>query len=267
MNQTIPSEKWTTVHSLAVVIILLAMIVIGLAVPTDVALAAWLANLALLAIGLVVAGHGITGFWRGLLIDDRNKFSLSRLQMILWIVVVFSGFFTAVLVNVRAEREDPFEIAIPEEIWLAMGVSTTSLIGSPLLKSTKKDKQPEKVEYKQTVGLLAQQESLTIEEVETKVATKGQIVINTDPKYARLSDLFRGEETGNAASLDLGKMQMFYFSVLLVLGYAVALGDRFSGGAGVAEFPAFSGSMAALMVISHGGYLANKVIPHSGTGS
>lgn len=44
---------------------------------------AWIGTLILLAGFANVAGHGILGLWTGLLIDERNKMSLSKLQMIL----------------------------------------------------------------------------------------------------------------------------------------------------------------------------------------
>ena len=75
---------------------------------------------------------------------------------------------------------------------------------------------------------------------------------------------FRGEEIGNAAHLDLGKIQLFYFTVILVLAYAVALGTAFaSGAARIGEFPALDSGIVALLGISHAGYLTHKAISHS----
>jgi hypothetical protein len=34
---------------------------------------------------------------------------------------------------------DPLAIAIPEQLWLLMGISTTALVASPLIRSTKRD--------------------------------------------------------------------------------------------------------------------------------
>ncbi|RZN38742.1 MAG: hypothetical protein EF813_04625 [Methanosarcinales archaeon] len=79
-------------------------------------------------------------------------------------------------------------------------------------------------------------------------------------------NMFKGEETGNATQLDLGKIQMFYFTLVLVLTYAVALGDTLVGIETIAEFPVLSSSMVTLMLISHAGYLTNKAIPYSQKG-
>ncbi|MEA2032370.1 MAG: hypothetical protein U9N41_02165 [Euryarchaeota archaeon] len=224
---------------------------------------AWLAFLILLIAFAVIAGHGVTGMWWGLLIDERNKISLSRLQMILWTVIILSGFLTVALANIAAGIDEPLSISIPEELWLLMGISTASLVGSPLILSTKKVKEPKKEEQDQTINSMAAEEGVSPKNLKSKVTNKGQVIVNKDPKDARLSDLFKGEETGNAAQLDLGKIQMFYFTLIIVLAYAVALGDLLCGTGKIDAFPVLSASMVALLGISHAGYLTNKAIPHS----
>ena len=92
----------------------------------------------------------------------------------------------------------------------------------------------------------------------------GQVIVNSSPQNARWADLFSGEETGNAAQFDLGKMQLFYFTMILVLVYAVALGILFTGPVRViGTFPDMDTSILALLGISHAAYLTNKAIPHS----
>ena len=72
-----------------------------------------------------------------------------------------------------------------------------------------------------------------------------------------------GEETGNATKPDMGKIQMFYFTIILVITYALALIRTFKDPSLPAALPAISASMIALLGISHAGYLANKAVPHS----
>jgi len=256
------NQKWTGWHTFGLLAIIVAIVLIGLLTPFRGRLWAWLGTLILLAVFTTVAGHGVVGLWRGLLIDERNKISLSRLQMILWTIVVLSGFLTAALSNVAAGQTSPLSIAIPSELWLLMGISTTALVGSPLIKSTKIAKKPNAAERRSTFNLMAKQG------VDTSIVTsKGQLVVNTTLEGAQWSDLFKGEESGNAAQLDLSKIQMFYFTLILVLAYAVALGTTFAGTAEkIAEFPALGPGMVALLGISHAGYLVHKAIPHSETG-
>jgi len=254
-------SKWTGWHTFGLLVIIVAIVLIGLLIPVQRRLWAWLGTLILLTVFTTIAGHGITGLSRGLLIDERNKISLSRLQMILWTIVVLSGFLTAALSNLALGQINPLCIAIPTELWVLMGISTTSLVGSPLIKSTKIAKKAKADETTSTFNLLAE------EGVDSsKLASKGQIVVNTVLEGARWSDLFKGEESGNAAQLDLSKVQMFFFTLILVLAYAVAIGTAFTGEASkIDNFPALDPGMVALLGISHAGYLVHKAIPHSET--
>ena len=263
MTEGSNSKMWTGKHTFLLLLIIIAILPVGLLSLVTYRLYTWLVFLILLTVFAVIAGHGVTGMWRGLLIDERNKMSLSRLQMILWTVLILSGFLTVALANIVAGVENPLSISIPEELWLLMGISTASLVGSPLILSTKKVKEPKEEEQDQTINSMAAEEGVSPENIKSKVTNKGQVIVNKDPKEARLSDLFKGEETGNAAQLDLGKIQMFYFTLILVLAYAVALGDLLCGTGKIDAFPVLSASMVALLGISHAGYLTNKAIPHS----
>ena len=59
---------------------------------------------------------------------------------------------------------------------------------------------------------------------------------------------------------------MFYFTIVLVLAYAVALGMAFASSfARISKLPAVDSVWVALLGISHAGYLTHKAIPHSET--
>ena len=252
--------KWTGWHTLSLLLILVAIVLIGLLIPSQSRIWTGLGTLILLIVFAAVAGHGITGLWRGLLIDERNKMSLSRLQMALWTIIVLSGFSTAVFSNLATGHANPLSIAIPSELWLLMGISTTSLVGSPLILRSKMDKSPNEKEKKRTFSLKETQGTDV-----SQLDNMGLVLVNKRPEDAEVSDLFVGEETGNGAHLDLGKIQMFYFTMILVLTYAVTLGATLASNVGrIGELPALSPGMIALLGISHAGYLTNKAIPHSG---
>lgn len=74
---------------------------------------AWLLILVLMAAFALLAGRGITGYWRGILIDQRNKMSLSRLQLLVWTLVILSAIVTIVLTNVALGSEVPLALEIP----------------------------------------------------------------------------------------------------------------------------------------------------------
>ena len=249
-------SKWVWWHTLLLTLIIAAMICIGWFKPKGL-FAAWIIVMLLLVASLATIGHGTTGLLKGVLIDDRNMVSLSRFQMVLWTILILSAFITASLSNLAAGAENPLSIRIPEELWILMGISTTSLVGSPLIKSTKYSKEaPDKENVKEQI---AKWKGLSKE----KIDFKGQIVVYKEPKMASFSNLFEGEEAGNAARIDLAKVQIFYFTIILVLAYAVAFGKMFAGSATIHEFPDLDPSMIWLLGISHGGYLIHKAVPHT----
>jgi len=104
---------------------------------------------------------------------------------------------------------------------------------------------------------------LTLVDDEGRTLAKGQVAVNPTPSDSNWGDLFRGEETSNAATLDLGKAQMFYFTLILVLAYGVALGKLLLKGPAFTEFPLLDQGMLALLGISHAAYLVNKAVPRS----
>jgi hypothetical protein len=253
------ASSWMGWHT-ATLLILVAILVLleALALPAQ-RFGAWLLIMGLLAAFAVVAGHGITGLWLGVLIDSRNKVSLARLQMGLWTILILSGFLTAVKVNIDLGHPQPLTFMLPPELWLLMGISTTSLIGSPLIVSVKKRRPAKEEEKSRALGALLRQAVDT-----SKVAILGQLVVNQTPEAARWSDLFRGTETSNVGQLDLGKLQMLFFTLILALAYAAALAALFREGRGaITALPGMDTGMLALMGISHAGYLVNKALPHS----
>ena len=190
---------------------------------------AWYTILGLLFLFALVAGQGLTGSWRGILIDERNKMSLSRLQLVTWTLVILSAIMAAAMSNVAKGIESPLDFTIPSELWVLMGISTTSLIAAPAILSNAKE----------------------------KVATKSE-------GEAAWGDLLRGEELSNADKLDLGKMQMFFFTLILVVAYGAQLRGMFLGSeTGITSLPIVENGMNVLLGISHTGYLASKAVPRN----
>src|SRR5512139_2560539 len=121
--------NWGKEHTRGIVGLALLILLVGLVGPLiskapAMRVVVWLVTLALLAISIAIAGDGITGRAAGWLIDNRNMMSLSRLQMMLWTIVILSGYLAAALSNVASGQAEPLSIAIPGELWLAMGIST-----------------------------------------------------------------------------------------------------------------------------------------------
>jgi len=265
MNHTPGKQKAFSLHPILLVLLAFAVVIAGalwLINSQNIALS-WCFVLLMLAAFTFVCGHVVTGRWLGALIDERNVMSLSRFQIILWTLLVLSAYLVAALNNISLGIPDPLKIEMQKELWWLMGISTATLVGSPLILSDKANKVSDTAEVSNTFELLKKQG-----DEESTLGTMGHIVVNTDIAKARWTDLFTGEEVGNAAHLDVARLQMFFFTLITALAYAALLWNKFYGDAAkaISDFPALSSSMIALIGISHAGYLTAKAVPHSQTG-
>jgi hypothetical protein len=121
-----------------------------------------------------------------------------------------------------------------------------------------------------------------------RMSVDGSVVVRHSVYDASWADLFKGDEVGDITTLDLAKIQMFFFTVVLVLSYAIALGAKFlaidaarreMGSGTVATAPALAGKPAppdprwfdqfppldlgfvTILGISNAGFLVNRAIP------
>lgn len=284
--KTTLSPRWTWPHSVAVALtLLLLLLTTASLVPWPLvagrpasALMTWVFLIALLAAFLVIIGHGVTGRYLGILIGARNRMSLARLQFVMWTVPILSAWLTAVLWNLAHGVAEPLNITIPTQVWLLLGISTTSLVGTPLVLSAKTDRQPNWDQMTQQLERAnAQRGGAPWAPAETQAARvdammtdlrlerHGVVIGHEAPAEASLGDLFKGDEVGNFVQLDLSKVQMFYFTLILALAYAAALGAMFQTARadGITALPSLSDSAVALLGISQAGYLTYKAVPHS----
>jgi len=216
----------------AVIAVVVLIIVLMFVLPTQFVSAGglllWTLSLILLSLSCVAIGYCIMNARLGLIIDGRKKVSLSRLQTVLWTIVVISGLLAAVVLNLAKSADQPLNISIPSDLWFLMGITTASLVISPIIKNEKKD-----------------------------------LAINSNISEAQLSDLFKGEEDDNKDRLDMGKVQMFYLTLIIVFAYAVQIAHLLSADKIVEAFPLISPGMVTLLGISNAGYLAYKAVPHN----
>ena len=65
--------------------------------------ASWVVVMSALTVFTLIVGHGVTGAWKGALVDDRLRMSLSRLQMLAWTVIVVSAFGTIAIARTQKD--------------------------------------------------------------------------------------------------------------------------------------------------------------------
>jgi hypothetical protein len=250
-NDSNPSNnKWAV---LSVVLLVILMLISGYYAPKG---SNWILVLFSLFLFFMVLGTIINGRLSGVLIDERNQMSLSRFQMVLWTLIIVSGFLTIALVRIKAGVLNPLDIGVPEELWALLGIATTALVGTPLLLTIKKDKDPTKKEIKQFN-----------EQKQETTTSIGIIPVNGSINEAKFADMFRGDELATMYSVNMAKVQMFFFTVIAALSYAVLLYNSISTTKDIAGlgFPLISTGFVAVLAISNGGYLTNKGIDQTAT--
>jgi hypothetical protein len=99
---------------------------------------------------------------------------------------------------------------------------------------------------------------------------EGLLKVNESPQQASLGDIFQGDEIGNYQLIDLSKVQMFFFTVAIIISYGATLGRLLENSAAVlhpfgVNLPAFSATLNGLLGISHAGYLAVKSVDQTKT--
>jgi hypothetical protein len=193
-----------------------------------------------------------------------------------WTFVILSAWLTSLLWNILVNKAEPLAIALTSQVWLLLGINTATLVGTPLVLDPKKSKKPNEEEAKRQFALKAWSEgiklnsdklSVTDYTEKLKISLNGLVPVNDSFDQADLGGLFKGEEIGNFVQLDMSKIQMFFFTVILVLTYAIALGTMFANltidSKGIESFPPLDQSMIVLLGISQAGYLTNQAVPHS----
>ncbi|MCK1735884.1 hypothetical protein IVA79_18540 [Bradyrhizobium sp. 138] len=214
----------------------------------------WVATLVLLAALLSLAGYALKKRWDGIFIDERNKISLSRMQLVLWTLLLVSALFTAGLSNVSLGATNPLEIVVPASVWALLGIGSFTFVASPaILMQKEKAGAPER--------LASISENLkTADGLKSAVESRGQVVTKGSPEDARWLDVIRGD-TNDADYVDAGKVQQLAFTLLLLIVYGTAIFNLLKPIAAITAFPPVDGGFVSLLGLSHAAYLAYKAVP------
>lgn len=246
----------------AVIFLLLAVVASAAIEP---ATWAWIVTLVMFIAFTMAVGVAIQGRPDGILIDSRNRISLSKFQAVAWSLIVLSAFFTAAIYRIGMGFTDALDMKLPGELLAAMGIAATSLAATPVVLSLKTTEtaNPEKVE--ETADKLGDDAK--------DVVPRGAVYARRYARDAEWMDMFRGEEVSNAATPDLSKLQQFLITAVVLIAYGASLWQGFAAPkfltdestapAWFSAFPPLSETMVWLIGISHAGYLAYKAVPRT----
>ena len=254
--------------SVAIGFLLATMVVAGWFLPAG-------ANLVLVTLSLllmmVVLGMATTNRPLGILINERNLMSLSRFQMMVWTVLILGAYLTFALARIKAMAAglpsdkpitDALAVQIDWHLWALMGISTTSLVGAPLILSSKRNQEPTQSATQKTAQMVNEPEADIINN------KQGTLYANTKVSDARLTDMFEGDELIDTARIDLAKVQMFYFTVIAAICFFVMVFNQMAGSQDILaagkpyldQLPLLPDGFVAVLGISHAGYLTSKGI-------
>jgi hypothetical protein len=256
------SKRTKAAGAAGAVVCLVGALLVSARVPS--ATTAWVVTLILFVGFMASVGLALQGRPGGLLIDNRNRVSLSKFQAAAWTVLILSAFFTAAIFRIGLGFDDAVGIVIPNELLAAMGIAATSLVATPIVLSLKGADAATPDQIKKTVQKLDDTD---------KVEVHGKVYGRKDVQDAEWLDMFRGDEVGNAASPDLSKLQQFLITVVVLVTYGASLWKAFAAPELVTDestapaffstFPPLSQTVVWLVGISHAGYLAYKAAPHT----
>jgi hypothetical protein len=211
----------------------------------------WLTTVALFAFTFFGVGMMLKDRPSGVFIDERNKISLSRIQLVLWSVLLISALVTAGLGNVLAGAPSPLAISIPGQVWALLGLGSFTAVAAPaILQRKEKDAEPTRLDEIKTNLRMA-------DTLRGAVTATGAVVKKATPKDARWMDIVRGD-TDNADYVDVSKLQQLSFTILLITVYGAGIFALFQSSGPITKFPDVDQGFLALLGISHAAYLANK---------
>lgn len=213
---------------------------------------AWIASMAAFVMFFWILGLSLKNRALGVLVNERNRYSLSRLQMSLWTIVILPALLV-VLLNNLYEPGGGAAFTFNWQLLALLGISVTSVVSAPMILSPKADIA--------TVGATSQPSA------NPNPLGVNALVNNPTPDEASLRDFVLGEETSNAAGIDIGRIQMLTISLMAVVIYGWMIGAALlpPSPAHIAEMPAFNETLLGLVAISHAGYLAGKFTPAANT--
>jgi hypothetical protein len=252
---TPPNQSSRSAASAGVILVSVAALVLGEWFLQS--RSAFIGALAILTLMSLLIGWVMGGRPLGILVNEQNLMSLSRFQLLGWTIIIMAAYLTYVFQRLKSGDPHALEVNIDKMLWVAMGISTTSLVGSAAITSVKSGQEPDDDAATKTAAITQETKQAVMDN------SRGILYANGTPADAQLTDLFEGDEVGNAGHVSLGKLQMFYITVVVLAAYAVMVAKSLRPQASLDSLPTVPEGVIALLGISHAGYLSNKAVSHT----
>ncbi|MEM7050976.1 MAG: hypothetical protein AAF604_15005 [Acidobacteriota bacterium] len=176
----------------------------------------------------------------GALLDARQRFSLNRLQILMWTILVLSTMLAILVTNF--ETAPGSSLAIPQQLLALMGISAGSATLAGAVKDGKNATRPQKI-----VGGEAFRARIA--------ANLGKPVEDMmSPQTPSFSQVLLEEEgaDGNERVISVTKFQNLIISAVVALIYIVLTLEA-------KGYPTLDNNFLWLVGISHAGYIGGKL--------
>ena len=261
---------------LAVIVIITAIAFPGWLKPAHAPIS-WLIIFVIMAVMLGGIGYSASGkknLFFAFIDPLRGKYSLGQLQLVLWTLLIISVWLTVVAVRTVLRVPDSIAVDIPGEVLALLGISATSLLTGTAIKNHKDHQRGDKPPTLDRSGL-----------PQISRDSQGKRELRDPSESPKWTDIFMGDQEGDRHYIDIGKFQMFWFTVAAIIAYfmqvlgdmetainAGALTDNIieacQGGAATemvkcyfANFnlPVPTAGLISILGLSHVAYLVNKI--------
>ncbi len=226
-------------------------------------------NMAAVACAFAAISARITGSRTGFALSGLNRYSLSRLQLVAWTVLVVGLLLTVVewnlLLHRPTEAQGLLGITVPPNVLVLLGIALGSGVVAPALISLRAatsggTSDAELAAAKDRKQGLASQTGQASADTSV-VRAGGRIVGNASPAGATWTDLFTGEDVAITGRVDISKVQQAIITLFLLCAYFAAAVASLDAKASISTLPDLGRGLVDLLAFSHAGYLAYKVVP------
>jgi hypothetical protein len=191
----------------------------------------------LVAVGVAV-GMLSTGHPAGVLVDQRGRYSLNRLQLVVWMFVVLSLLIGVTAARLVARSTAPLEFTVPPELLGVLGLSVGTTVVAGAVKANKSSRR------------------------------SAYVAATPAGSRPRWRDVLLVEEGPDAErTVDITKLQNLLLTAFLSVAYAGLAVHTFLGmgqtaiasPSDITALPSMSPTFLTLLAVSQAGYVGGKL--------
>lgn len=215
--------------------------------------------------------------YRSIVIDGTNRMSLSLVQFGFWSLLLLGTVPLAFIMNLIVDV-NPWTMNIPTQLFIASGVSLTTLIAAGFIDKDGEQTTPDPQRMASQVPPAAPDNGddavppangapVNSSNVgNSEWGHRGVVLTRENPKEASFADLVTGTTFNGGSRIDLARVQMLVLTLTLVGTYTVQITkaiDEVAVAANGTEavpftFPSMSQELIGLLALSSLGYLGGK---------